>query len=293
MNDLGSYIVDLCNFLDQSCPELFYFIPEYYTTAMFTIIRSFLRMDIQNLDFLWPKQIVAPQLKYPSDKFLYEFVSFISNHLADKKIPNPDQQESFLTKLNILLQYRDIVLKMEKHPVAKEKLMQAFLRSFDKKNLNALCKNYLRMLKKDLYNDINYSILPEASSVFFREQFKELCTKDIKIRDTFLNSFLNHLNNTLSDFQLNSSESYNVAITTRERDEHKREARQIYNIFYEMLRVLETTISLIPAVFLETNNIFKQRSSDLCMLIIREAFKGQLSKFLEEMLQTDCKFPKH
>ena len=46
-----------------------------------------------------------------------------------------------------------------------------------------------------------------------------------------------------------------------------------------MLRSLETSISLIPFVFLEPEGIFTQRNSDLCMVIIREVIQGHLGRF--------------
>ncbi|MDR3548361.1 MAG: hypothetical protein P4M11_08890 [Candidatus Pacebacteria bacterium] len=278
-------MLELCDYIDRTYPELFYFVPEYYITAVSAIVKAFLRMDPQGLDFLWTK--CSPAM-VPREALLDRFITFVTNHISDKRIPNPDQQESFLIKLGILLQYRDVVSRLETHPVAKTKLVPAFLRDFGKSNVNALAKNFLRLFKKNLYNDLAYTVLPDYGSEYFRKQFVELCTADIKLREAFLNTFLDHLNNTLTELKLHYSECSNISLTTRERDQHKRDSRVSYSILYDMLRVLETTVSLIPFVFLEADGLFRQRAADLCMLVIREGIQGQLGRFLSDLASEDC-----
>ena len=286
MYKLAWYILDLCNYVDQKCPELFYFIPDYYNSAVFTILRSFIRMDIESLDFLWGK--ITPAT-CPKEALMDSFITFISNHLADKRIANPDQQELFLHKLGLLLQYKDLIARMETHPVAKSKLLPVFLAAFEMKSVHLLSRNFLRMLKKSAYNDIQYSVLPDVGSEYYRKQFAELCYSDIKLKEMFLNTFLNHMNNTLTEIKMHCVESGNISLSSREREEHKKEARNFYNVLYDMLRVLETIVALIPHVFLEPNGIFKQRTSDLCMLVIREGIQGQLANFFTELINEEPK----
>ncbi len=286
MHRLGCYLLDLCNHIDSECPELFYFVPEYYITSVSTIVKAFLRMEPQSLEFIWTAKC-SPMI-CPRDALLDRFVTFVTHHLSDKKVPNPDQQEAFLTKLGILLQYRSVVPRLETHPVSGPHLVPAFLRAFDEQNVYALAKIFLRLFRKGLYNDITYTFLPDFGSEHFRRQFAELCTKDTKVRDGFLNAFLEHINNTLTELKLHYSESSNISLTSQERDEHKRASRTSYNILYDMLRVTETTVSLIPTLFLEQNGIFAQRVSDLCMLVVREGIQGQVSRFLCDLSTGEC-----
>ena len=288
MNKLGIYILKLCNYLDSICPELFYFIPEYYTTPVFTIFRSFLRMVFQNLDFIWNKVSEDKRENYPTDSFLYEFITFVSSHLADKCIPNPDFQESFLYQLYIIVQYKKIASKIEFHPIAKAKLINSFLKSFEFKKIDGVSKIFLKMFKCHTFNDINSDYLPDMSSNYLRNQFVENCLANVKLRDSFLNNALNHLYDTITDLRHHFSESFNISLSDLELKEHKVEARRLYNIFYDMLRVLETTSGLIPLVFLEDTSTFRQRFSDVCLIVIRDAFLGQLGKFLEEIKGIDC-----
>jgi hypothetical protein len=112
MQKLALYVLELCNFCDEKRPEEFYFVPECFISVVTTVFRTFIRMDLHNLDFLWTRP--HPSLcepKYPSDHLVYAFMAFVCAHLADNKIPNPDQQESFLTKLNLLVQYKELVAR--------------------------------------------------------------------------------------------------------------------------------------------------------------------------------------
>jgi len=286
MHKLAIYILELCNYLDEKCSELFYFIPDYYNTTAFIVIRAFIRMDLHSLEFLYPK---SGPIGIPKESLIDSFITFVSNHIGDKSIPNPDQQEALLLKLGILLQYKEIISRLENHKIAQNKLVRNFLHSFEMKSSHVLARNFLRLLNHNLFNDMPKTVLPDYGSDFYRKQFIELCTNDVKLRENFLNTFFNHINNTLTDLKMHYTESKNGNLSLRDHEDHKKESRNIYIIFFDMLRVLETIISLIPNIFLEKNGIFKQRGSDLCLLVISEVIKGQLGKFLNEIPVDDRK----
>ncbi len=59
----------------------------------------------------------------PSPEFLDEYITFVCSHLNDPQIPNPDTQEGFLTKLNLLLQYSHIIPHFQANAIANKRLV--------------------------------------------------------------------------------------------------------------------------------------------------------------------------
>jgi len=277
MYKVTKYILEICNYIDKNYPELFYFIPTYYDNIAFSVIKVYLRLDLKTLDFLKVENAIYAS----KDELLDSFITLVSNHIADKGIPNPDQKDSFLSKLIIILQYKDIVQKLEKNKVANEKLLPSLLAAFETKNSYVIAKSFLRLLKGKPYADFTSVISPEIGSASYRSLFVSLCTKQEKLRDKFLNDLFNHINDLLSTLYLKYADRNNGEVS--EREENMKEARLNYETLYNMLRVLETVISLVPLVFLDVSRVLKQRASDLCMLIIREVTQGHIGSFLLEI----------
>jgi hypothetical protein len=283
MHKVAKYILDLCNYIDKNCPELFYFVPAYYDNMLFSIIKVYFRLNPNSLDFLKVENVIYSS----KNELLDPFITLVTNHIADKCIPNPDQKDSFLLKLIIMLQYKDIVEKLEMHQVANEKLLPSLLSAFEAKNGFVVARTFLRLLKGKLYADFTSLILPEIGSTRYRTLFVNLCLKQEKLRDKFLNDLFSHINDLLSALNLRYADRNNGELN--EREENMKEARTDYETLYNMLRVLETVISLVPLIFLEISRVLKQRASDLCMLIIREVTQGHLGSFLLEIPSSNIK----
>ena len=167
---MGLFILRLINYIDSTTPELFYFIPEYYITTAFDLFRLFLRVNCE-ADHIWQPPpieqnnnkdplIHPPRIKlphpFPSPEYISHFITMVCNHISDPDITNPDLQEGFLTKLNIILQYKNLIPRLEGNKVASKKLLKSLLKCFAKNDLNKLSKNFLRIFKGDLFNEVIY-----------------------------------------------------------------------------------------------------------------------------------------
>eukprot|EP00826_Nyctotherus_ovalis_P007900 TRINITY_DN12033_c0_g1_i8.p2 TRINITY_DN12033_c0_g1~~TRINITY_DN12033_c0_g1_i8.p2 ORF type:complete len:403 (-),score=107.36 TRINITY_DN12033_c0_g1_i8:287-1495(-) len=287
MKKLSSYILLVTDYIDRKCPELFYFIPNYYNTTTFIIIKNLLRLNLLSLVFFWKNASFKLDLGSllsvsfsANDPLIDLFISFVTRHLADKRIPNPDQQEDFLAKLLFLLQHKETLRKLDTHPIAREKLLPGLMNAFEQPHILLLAMNFLALLKKDLYNDIETNV----GSKYYQAQFVELCKKEGKLFEHFLNSLLNHINNLISKMKLHFVESSNANISGRERDSHYRKACSEYTVLYKATRCLELVAALVPSSFVERSGVFTQRSSDLCMHVVREGIHGQLSRFLSGVM---------
>jgi len=292
MKKVSTYILSLNDYIDKKCPELFYFIPNYYNTTVFMIVKSLLRSNLLLLVFMWQSNSFKFGLGSlfnigfdANSPVLKLFIGFVIRHLADKKIPNPDQQQDFLIKLLFLLQYKETLKKIEEHPIAKEKLLINLMNVFEQKHILLLSMNLLMLLKGDLYNDEEMGI----GSKYYQTQFIELCSKDEKLLEHFLNLLLNHINDLITEVKLNYTESTNTSLPSRERHNNYSKACTGYTVLYKTVRALELVASLIPFAFLEHNAVLTQRTSDLCMHIIREGTDGKLNKLLTELNSGDNK----
>lgn len=292
MKRLSSYILSVTDYIDRKCPELFYFVPNYYNTTTFIIIKNLLRLNLLSLVFFWQNASFKLDLSSllsvsfnANDPLIDLFISFVTRHLADKRIPNPDQQEDFLIKLLFLLQHKETLRKLDTHPIAREKLLPGLMNAFEQPHILLLAMNFLALLKKDLYNDIETNV----GSKFYQEQFAELCKKEGKLFEHFLNSLLNHINDLISKMKLHYAESGNAGISARDRDTHYRKACGEYTTLYRAMRCLELVALLTPCSFVEHSGVFTQRSSDLCMHVVREGIHGQLGKFLGGVMGGDHK----
>ncbi len=273
-------MLSLCNYLDEHCPELFYFVPEYYITAAFTIIKVFLRLQVHRLSFIWPTTNV---LTYPSDELLAACLTFLARHFNDKSIPNPSQQEMFQGRLKLLLQCKEIVGKMELHPVARTIMLRGLLNSFEHKPPKTSVTNLLRLIKKDTFNDIPRSVLPEAASEYFRKQFTELCITEVGLRESYLNGLFGYIGTAIFEIKVQIAESTNPDLDAQAKHNHASKVRSLYSSLYNALRLLEATVGLIPAIFLDGSKLVTQRASDLCMLVAREGTESVIHQYLGEL----------
>jgi hypothetical protein len=290
MKKVSAYILFLSDCIDKKCPELFYFIPNYYNTTVFTIVKSLLRVNLLSLEFVWGSNSFKFDIGslfnigFDANSSVLElFISFVTRHLADKRIPNPDQQQDFLIKLLFLIRNKETLKKIEGHPVAKEMLLVNLMNAFEQKHILLLSMNLLMLLKGDLYNDEEVN----NGSKYYQMQFIELCKKDGKLLEHFLNLLLNHINDLITEVKLNYVESNNNSLPLREQNNNYGKARTGYTVLYKAVRALELVATLVPFAFLD--GVFIQRTSDLCMHIIREGTHGQLNKLLNELDNGDNK----
>ena len=237
MHKTASYILELCNYIDEKCPSLFYFIPEYYLTSAFVILKAFLKLDLGNLTFLWPDVVSAP-LSYSKDILVDLAISLTIKHLADKEIPHPDLQEFFLKNMEMMLQYKDVIKKMEANSIAKEKLIYTLLLSFEMKKPKIVSRIFMRLLKGTVLNDLQYTIYPDVGSSYYREQFVNVCNKNEKLREIFLNSFFDQTNDLISEIIMNYAKRKNKTLNIKEKETCREIARKSYNILYDISKMV-------------------------------------------------------
>lgn len=290
MHKLAYYILDMCNYIDEKYPSLFYFVPECYLRVALSIVQAFIRLNPGSLPFLWPELITAP-LSFSRDLLLKVAVTLILNHFVDEHIPSPDLQDFFLVSLEPLLECPEIVKKLEAIEISQKKLIPSLLLSLKVKSPAIVTRLLLYLIKGKSYNDIKYAV-PILGSDYFKEQFTITCSKDAKLRETFLNSFFNHTNDLISNLKLSCAQNMDVNSSVAEKKAACVNIRDSCYVLYRMFRVLEAIISLIPFVFLERNGIFKQRNSDVCMIVIREAIAGQMGSYFANFDATTQKLTK-
>lgn len=236
-------------------------------------------MDLKSLTYLKAENPIYSS----KDQLLDPFITLVTSHLADRRIPNPDQKDSFLLKLIIMLQYKDVIEKLELHQTANEKLLPSLLLAFEGKSGLLAARSFLRLLKGRLYDELPAVVLPVYGSARYRSQFVNYCLKNGNVRDKFLNDLFSHINDLLSSLNLKYAERHDGSLSDRELGENLKSSRGSYETLHDMLHVLETVVFLVPLLFLESSRVLKQRASNLCMLIIREVVEGHVGKLLLEI----------
>jgi len=86
--------------------------------------------------------------------FSNELANFISRHFFDPLIANPDLKETYLTRLNIMLQYSKYMQIFEKIPFCQDNFVCNLMQAFDRRNIYPVCKNFLRFAKGQGFRDI-------------------------------------------------------------------------------------------------------------------------------------------
>lgn len=150
-------------------------------------------------------------------------MQFIAKHFYDEKIVNPDLKETYLTRLNILMQSQQIMEVFEKSPTAQQYLVKGLLSSFDKKYLTLVSKNFLRFAKGKGFKEISLSsyVTENTYSAFYLERMREqLLLPGDKVAKNFMNTFFNTLNEITTELFVIFKElknNYNVPLLRRTR----------------------------------------------------------------------------
>ena len=126
-------------------------------------------------------------------------MKFITKHFIDQSIPNPDLKEVYLTRLNFLLQFSTIVEMFERYDYAQQHLVPMLLRSFDKRTMYLVAKNFLRFSKGRGFKEISLrnpeiGIEDTYSEYFLRKVREQLLQSGDKVTKEFMNTFFNAMN---------------------------------------------------------------------------------------------------
>jgi len=105
LHSLALWLSQLFIFTFSNYKWLFYFIPEMLLATLFDLVRFFLRIDFSQLN-IFPEE-------FPSQELCIKYIQVVVDHMNDLNISNPDFRESFLTKLNIILQYKKFIPLIE------------------------------------------------------------------------------------------------------------------------------------------------------------------------------------
>eukprot|EP00824_Muranothrix_gubernata_P006384 TRINITY_DN18227_c0_g2_i1.p1 TRINITY_DN18227_c0_g2~~TRINITY_DN18227_c0_g2_i1.p1 ORF type:complete len:325 (+),score=23.74 TRINITY_DN18227_c0_g2_i1:1-975(+) len=236
---LGLWILKFINYVDTKCPELFYFIPEFYINICFDILRLLLRVNIKDKHIWGNKKI--PSHSFPSEEYIKEFITLVTNHICDSDITNPDLHDSFLTKLNLILQYKHLIPMLEDNKTAQEKLVKRIMQCFEKNDLGKLAKNFLRIFKGNGFNEIKYGVLPECPSSYFKQQLKEYLMANTEKCSHFINMLTIKFHNAISELKLSFEESHNVMVPFQQRSQLSKESKYFYLTSLHMMKVLEAS----------------------------------------------------
>jgi hypothetical protein len=158
---IAFFLIRVINKIDDEAPEFIYLLPEAIMEIPFEVFRGYRRSQTPLYESeegkkLYGAETCAHILGHQTETSLtFELVKFISKHFIDPKIPNPDLKEVYLTRLNFLLQFQTIVEMFEKYPFAQDNLVPMLLKSFDKRTMYLVSKNFLRFSKARGFKEIS------------------------------------------------------------------------------------------------------------------------------------------
>lgn len=197
-----------------------------------------------------------------------EVVKFISRHFSDSRIANPDYKETYLTRLNYVMQFQHYIDLLQNTEYSSKNLIPVLLRSFDKRYLLLVCKNFLRFAKCRGFKEISLvgqvQGIEDTYSEFFLKQIREelLQTQD-KTSKEFMNVFFNTLNELTTEIfvifkELKNSYSPNILKRTK----------NLSQIIVDMYRMLEIMTKWVPEIFVDKTQIHSIRLINYLMFVL-------------------------
>jgi len=195
------WITRLINHIDEVQPEILYLLPESFLEIPFEFFRAAFRGGIPLYDSaeeqLRLKDEYDEVYQNTSSSFSKELIKFISKHFFDPKIANPDLKDIYLTRLNIIMQKQIYVDLIEQCANAQENLVPLLMKSFDKRYLQLVSKNFLRFWKGRGFKEVQmpHTISENTVSEFYILKLrKQLMAPGDKLAKDFMNNFFNILN---------------------------------------------------------------------------------------------------
>lgn len=267
---------------------MFYMLPESIVEMPFEVHRLFRRGNFS----LYETQ--SDRDKYPDDcKLIFgesgevhstltsELIAFISRHFIDAKIPNPDLKEMYLTRLNFLMQFQQFIEIFERDKYAKTHLIQMLLKSFDKKNMFLVSKNFLRFCKGRGFKEISFANpetgIEDTYSEFYLLKIREqLMIPGDKLNKDFMNTFFNAINDLTTELFVIFKElknNYNAQILKR--------TRLLFQMVVDMYRILELLTKWVPELFVDKTQIHSSRLLNYIMFVLHSIFVGKIDNYIE------------
>jgi len=123
-------------------------------------------------------------------------------HFFDPKIANPDLKEVMIIRLNMLLQYQDLIKTLESDSSAQNFLVPLMLESFgDRRWLCHTVKNLLRLSKGQGFKEITYSGIGDSTySEYFLEKLRnKLLSSEDEATKQFMHSVFSAVNDVTSE----------------------------------------------------------------------------------------------
>ena len=117
---------------------MFYFLPEKFVRMPFETVRAMKRARVtlyendlkDGQEFEKYKEEYEQISRYQNHQetsLPNEIVKYVSRHFSDPKIANPDFKETYLTRLNFLLQFQRYVDLFERDEFSRENLIPLFM----------------------------------------------------------------------------------------------------------------------------------------------------------------------
>ncbi|XP_029185488.2 E3 ubiquitin-protein ligase RNF123-like [Acropora millepora] len=211
---------------------------------------------------------------------LSKMAAFLCTHFVDQRIINPDLRDVIIQSLAAFVCYPDSLEAVEQMPeTSLEKTVRSLMAAYDKRSWVQTTWILVRVWKGCGFA-FRYTSSPDALTLGLPEQghlraslqpphpstkcqqlFGQLCIKDNKLANEFLNGLLNQLNWSFSEFigmlQEIQQVTHGVEATTDPR--HLRTCAVCFDLTVGLMRVLEMVASVAPEVFTD----WKRPSAEL------------------------------
>jgi hypothetical protein len=153
------------------------------------------------------------------------------------------------------------------------------MRSFDKKYLLLVTKNFLRFNKGRGFKEIHLSpiVSENTNSPYFLNKIREqLLIPGDKLSKEFMNVFFNTLNETTTELFVIFKElknSYSSYLLKR--------TRLTFSLVVDLYRIMEVLTKVAPEIFVDKNHIHSIRLINYMMFVLHSVFIGHLDNYID------------
>lgn len=225
MWDSVNFLVKLFSYFTNLNP-LFSYVPEFYIESLIDTFHALRRGD-PPFNLTDPKRLTE----------LIDIIQFLIFHFDDKRIINPDLRDLLLQSISVLLQYQDFVKIFELPQVNGYHLIRQLLASFDTRFWSPISTILLRFWRGIGFGQPAKKA-NDCSSEIYQKYFRDLCSKESDVVDSYLNKIFNNLNWALTEFGVAAKE-FQTALSRHftEVQQFQRKCTVMFDFSFNLLRV--------------------------------------------------------
>ena len=208
-----------------------------------------------------------------------ECVKFISKHFFDEKIVNPDLKEVYLTRLNIMMQSQLYIDLFEKDEYSQKFLVPQLMKSFDKRFLLLVTKNFLRFSKGRGFKEVllKFQVSENTYSPYFLKRMREQLLKpNDKLTKEFMNIVFNTMNEMTTELFMIFKELKN-----NYHSQMLKRTKNLFQLVVDLFRILEIMTKWVPELFVDKNHIHSVRLINYTMFVLHSLFIGQIDQYID------------